>query len=87
MQQYAEQWQRFAACKGPHADLFYPPNTTERREEKANREADAKMICNDCPVKDECLDYAIAINETHGIWGGLNELERKNLTTRRRRLR
>ncbi len=87
MQNYAEQWQRMASCKGPHADLFYPPNTTERREEKANREADAKSICNDCPVKVECLDYAIAINETYGIWGGLNELERKNLTTRRLRLR
>jgi WhiB family redox-sensing transcriptional regulator len=45
------------------------------------------LICNDCPVKDECLEYALDINETHGIWGGLNELERKNLTNRRRRLR
>ena len=32
-----------------------------------------------CPVQRECLEYAIAIGEMHGIWGGLNETERRGL--------
>jgi WhiB family redox-sensing transcriptional regulator len=34
-------------------------------------------------VRRDCLDYAIAIREPHGIWGGLNESERKVLLTQR----
>jgi len=33
-------------------------------------------------VRRPCLDYALAIREPHGIWGGLNELERKQLVAR-----
>ena len=29
------------------------------------------------------LDYALVVNEPHGIWGGLNELERRRLLRRR----
>ncbi len=39
----------------------------------------AKAICAVCPVKAPCLQYALEIREPHGIWGGLNELERKAL--------
>jgi WhiB family redox-sensing transcriptional regulator len=34
-------------------------------------------------VRNECLDYAIRIREPHGIWGGLNEVERKTVLDRR----
>jgi hypothetical protein len=34
-------------------------------------------------VRVQCLDYAIRIQEPHGIWGGLNEMERKQMTDRR----
>ncbi len=46
------------------------------------REAEAKAICAGCAVRRECLDYAIAIREAHGIWGGLNECERRALLAR-----
>lgn len=36
-----------------------------------------------CGVKRECLDYAVSIREPHGIWGGLNEVERKPLLAQR----
>ena len=39
----------------------------------------AKAICADCPACQECLEYAVAIREPHGIWGGLNETERRVL--------
>ena len=77
MLEMADDWQRFAACKGPYAELFFPPSTPERKEDKLEREANAKAICVECPVQADCLDYAITIQEPHGIWGGLNEMERR----------
>jgi WhiB family redox-sensing transcriptional regulator len=78
-----ETWQDRAACKGPQATVFFPPTHSERKEEKVAREARAKAICHTCLVRAECLDYAIEIREPHGIWGGLNEVERKQLAERR----
>ena len=52
---------------------------SETRPEREAREGRAKAICGDCPVQVECLDYAVRIREPHGIWGGLNETERRLL--------
>lgn len=76
-------WQLRAACRGPQSTVFFPPSTFERKDEKAAREARAKDICRTCPVKEPCLDYALNIKENHGIWGGLNEAERRNLVAAR----
>jgi WhiB family redox-sensing transcriptional regulator len=59
--------------------VFFPPPAFERKEEKLQREARAKEICTTCSVKKDCLEYAVRIREPHGIWGGLNESERKAL--------
>lgn len=74
-----EAWHVKASCRGPQADVFFPPPHVERKEERQEREGAAKAICDRCPVRRPCLDYAIRIREPHGIWGGLNELERKHL--------
>ena len=74
-----DQWQVRAACRGPQAVVFFPPSHFERKDERSEREARAKAICASCSVKEPCLDYAIRIKEPHGIWGGLNEVERKAL--------
>jgi len=76
-------WQVKAACRGPQAVVFSPPSHFERKDEKTEREGRAKAICVTCPVSQSCLDYAVQIKEPHGIWGGLNELERKQLLTHR----
>jgi WhiB family transcriptional regulator, redox-sensing transcriptional regulator len=78
-----ELWQLKAACRGPQSAVFFPPSHFERKDEKEEREAAAKAICATCAVRQPCLDYAIRIREPHGIWGGLNELERKQLLARR----
>jgi WhiB family transcriptional regulator, redox-sensing transcriptional regulator len=78
-QRSEEEWQARAACRGPQAAAFFPPSHFERKDEKADREARAKAICQGCPVQKDCLDYALRIREPHGIWGGLNEVERKQL--------
>ena len=72
-----ETWQHRGACRGPQAAVFFPPPQFERKVERAERERRAKEICADCPVTKECLDYALSIKEPHGIWGGLNEAERR----------
>ena len=74
-----EIWQTKAACRGPHAVVFFPPSRPERKEERIARERAAKEICRPCPVLQNCLDYAIRIREMNGIWGGLNEAERKQM--------
>ena len=76
-------WQLRAACRGPQAEVFFPPSSTERKDERVEREEIAKSICRSCSVRVACLDYALGIREPHGIWGGLNELERKELIERR----
>ncbi len=83
VQQADDLWQMKAACRGPQASVFFPPSHFERKDEKEQREARAKEICAQCPVRKPCLDYALRIREPHGIWGGLNEMERKQLLQRR----
>jgi WhiB family redox-sensing transcriptional regulator len=82
-QRVEESWQLKAACRGPQAAVFFPPSTFERKDEKLERESRAKDICRTCPVKNPCLEYSVRIREPHGIWGGLNEAERKQLVLSR----
>jgi len=77
-----EAWQRKAACRGPESSLFFPPAAPEARGERDAREARAKQICGSCEVRIECLEYSLSIREPHGIWGGLNESERRLMLQR-----
>ena len=76
-QQAMELWQHKAECRGPQAEVFFPPPQFERKADRLQRERRAKKICEQCVVKTECLDYSLNIREPHGIWGGLNESERR----------
>ena len=70
-------WELRAACRGPDAALFFPPPTGETALRRDRREQLAKLICAACPVQRECLEYALRVREPFGIWGGLNEAERR----------
>jgi WhiB family transcriptional regulator, redox-sensing transcriptional regulator len=78
-------WQHFAACRGEDSAYFFAPSYFERRSEKNAREAVAKAICGHCPVRVECLEFALSVRENHGTWGGLNEMERRALLRERAR--
>ena len=60
---------------GADADLFFPERGASTRR--------AKAICDGCPVRGECLDYALAHGEKFGIWGGLSERERRRVRRER----
>jgi WhiB family redox-sensing transcriptional regulator len=62
-------WMVFGACRESDPDLFF----SGAREE----EALALAICASCPVRLECLDYALEARERFGIWGGMTEKQRR----------
>ena len=77
-------WQDAAACREAELSLFFGPDG-ERQPEREIRERKAKAVCGECPVRTECLNYALSRPEKYGVWGGLNEEERA--AERRRRMR
>lgn len=81
--EWQEGWRAAARCEGELAAYFFPPSHFERKPEKDAREDVARRLCARCAVREECLAYALAVREPHGIWGGLNELERRRLLRRR----
>jgi WhiB family redox-sensing transcriptional regulator len=77
-------WQDSAECRGENLALFFGPDG-ERQPERELREEIAKEICGWCPVRTQCLDYAVSRPEKYGVYGGMNEDERAS--ERRRRMR
>lgn len=49
-------------------------------------EDEAVKVCNDCPVRDACLKHALDQPEIFGVWGGMNERDRRKLLARRARM-
>ena len=83
-----EDWRNAAACWGTDPDLWFLPDRPQgrrrRRDTRARmRIARAKLICKECPVREECLDWAITADARFGIWGGLTEHERSRITGKR----
>ena len=59
------------ACRSiPNPDVFFPEDGDEVGA------ARAKRICAGCPVRSACLALALATDEPHGIFGGLDPTER-----------
>ena len=73
------EWAELASCRGSEGSLFFSPDTSERKEQRLEREQLAKRICSGCAVRSECLEAALVRHAPHGIWGGLNESERRGL--------
>jgi WhiB family redox-sensing transcriptional regulator len=72
-----QEWSRYRACLDLPVGFFYP-----RKYESA---AEAKSVCLRCPVRVECLESALVMNERYGVWGGTDERERRTMLRARRR--
>lgn len=78
----AMDWRHEAACQGMGSDLFFPvamPGTPMYDREVA----EAKSVCADCPVRSDCLAWALDSGQDYGVWGGVDEVERRALSRRR----
>ncbi len=66
-------WQDAAACRSSDPNLFFP------NREDVEGIARAKGVCASCPVREECLAFAVELNQSEGIWGGHSPAERRRL--------
>ena len=67
-------WRQHAICRDTDPDLFFPIGTTGQALVQIDR---AREVCNQCPVKVDCLEFALETNQDSGIWGGASEEERR----------
>lgn len=70
-----EAWMRSAECRGVDPNLFFP--------EVGERTTDAVAVCDRCPVRVACLEYALDHGIKTGIWGGLGERKRRRIARER----
>lgn len=66
-------WRDYALCVEVDPELFFP----DAQHSSENRQA--RKLCFECPVREECLGYALVNRIDYGIWGGCTPLERKLL--------
>ncbi|WP_406413917.1 WhiB family transcriptional regulator [Streptomyces halstedii] len=77
-----DNWRTHAACRDEDPDLFFSIGTTGPALVQTE---EAKAVCRGCPVRQQCLDWALENNQDAGVWGGLGETERRTLKRRSRR--
>jgi WhiB family redox-sensing transcriptional regulator len=75
-------WIERARCIGEDPELFFPVGTSAPAVEQADR---AKAVCRRCPVIDACLSWSLDTCQDAGVWGGLDEEERREIRRARRR--
>lgn len=71
-------WMEHGACQGKDPDLFFPGKGRDLASA-------AVAICMTCPVRLQCLEYALATDQAHGVWGGKTAHERRAIRRARRR--
>lgn len=64
-----QNWRANALCSKTDPDLWFAVGALEHKV--------AKSICRKCPVRADCLSYAMEAPVDHGIWGGFTERERR----------
>ena len=72
-------WRDKGRCRGADPEVFFPVEDDEAAE------AEAKAVCEQCVVREACLEHAITSREKIGVWGGLTERERRRLIRQRRK--
>ncbi|MGH3098714.1 MAG: WhiB family transcriptional regulator [Streptosporangiales bacterium] len=69
-----ESWSRAGACRDGDPDRLFV---------RGSEQHVAKRVCRHCPVRTECLAYALDHRMEYGVWGGMTERERRALLRRR----
>jgi len=71
-----ESWRDLAACRFVGVGTFFPVGNTGAAIDKIEA---AKAVCQSCPVRDACLEFALETKQESGVWGGTDEDERRRL--------
>jgi WhiB family transcriptional regulator, redox-sensing transcriptional regulator len=58
-------WRDRAACRDIVAAEYDPFFA-----DTADLQAEAIALCANCPVRDDCLTFAVRTGQQYGIWGG-----------------
>jgi len=66
-------------CMVTDPELWFASNEDEHTMPRV-----AKKFCEECPVRQQCLEYALKVNEQYGVWGGLTAKERQALRAKGR---
>lgn len=75
-------WRERAACRDEDPELFFPIGDAG----PAHRQiAVAKFVCDGCPVRANCLEWALEASPVEGVWGGTTDAERAALLDGRAR--
>ncbi|MGW6273958.1 WhiB family transcriptional regulator [Streptomyces sp. NPDC055060] len=77
-------WRQHAACAEEDPELFFPVSSLGPG---ANQTQRAKQVCAGCPVRTECLHWALETRQQAGVWGGTDEKERAAMLRRLKSLR
>jgi WhiB family transcriptional regulator, redox-sensing transcriptional regulator len=77
-----DDWRLHAACRDEDPDLFFPIGSTGPALVQTK---EAKAVCGTCPVREQCLDWALDKGQDSGVWGGLDDSERRVLRRRNAR--
>jgi len=72
------QWMASGSCRNLAPETFFPSDGVGVDV--------ARKICERCPVKSPCLEYAMENHIDHGVWGGTSERERRRIARQRRQL-
>ena len=70
-------WMDDALCAQTGPELFFPEDTPDASIRNA------KKICSQCWVVEDCLEFAIANGFNHGVFGGLSPKQRRKLVRER----
>lgn len=74
----AQDWKSQGVCAGTYSNLWFPYGDGDDSglRHHVKETARAKELCFTCPVRIECLTYALDTNQRWGIWGGFGPEER-----------
>lgn len=73
------EWQDAGICKTVDPEMFF-------EEVKGSDNPAARKVCEGCPVKVKCLQYALDNNEEFGVWGGLTPPSRHKFARKYKRV-
>ena len=82
MIEYASNWRAASACLNADPDLFFPVAVGNAVSKQVSR---ALRLCQECTVRQHCLDFAMQSGEKEGIWGGTTPEERIRARRARKR--